>query len=75
MSDTNIFSKIKEGVQQDLNKFADKQIEKLVDEFRCELEKSKAEIVGKLINQIEICTAQDTMGHINFQINIRSDIR
>lgn len=71
MSDP-IFSKIKESMQQSLNEIADKQTERLVDEFRCELKKRKTEIIGKLINDIEMCMAQDSMGHITFQINIRS---
>lgn len=71
--DRNLLSLINEHVRQELNRAANEEIEKLVHKFRCEIGKHKTEIVGNLINQMEVLLSKDpAMGLTTIQINIRS---
>lgn len=59
MNDSDILIKIQEAVRQALNAEADKEIEKLKHKFECDMGKVKNEIVGNLVNAIDITTRKD----------------
>ena len=68
---SDMLSAIQECIKDELEKQADKEIENLVNDFRNRLNKRKAEIVGELVNGIEVLTKRDSVyGHTQIQINI-----
>lgn len=72
MMNDDLLEAIKDSICQELKTAADKEIEKLVENFRCELVKHRATIIGSLINRIEIEIAkQPAVGIGVVQINIR----
>lgn len=72
MTDKEMLLAVENVVRQELNRVANEEIEKLVHKFRCELGKHKGEIVGKLINGIEMLSTKDLASNsVIFQINIK----
>ena len=64
---------IKDCIKDELEAQADKEIECLVDDFRDRLNNRKAELVGALVNSIEVLSSHNNMNNVTvFQINIRS---
>jgi hypothetical protein len=71
MSSNDILATVKEAVSVELNRQANEQIEKLVQEFRCELGKHKADVIAGLVNSIDIATQDNPLGVPTIQIVIR----
>lgn len=71
---SDILQSINDAVKDALEKQADEEIEKLVQEFRGRLNKRRAEIVGELISNLEIlCSNSDFSNTATIQVNIRSN--
>lgn len=54
MSETDILIAMQDAVRKALATSANKEIEKQKHKFECEMGKMKNELIGKLINEIEI---------------------
>ena len=70
MPNNDILSAINDSIRQELNRVANEEIERLVHKFRCELGKHRTEIIGNLINRIEVLSLQEK-DTSTIQINIR----
>lgn len=72
MSETDILIAIQEAVRKALCEAANAEIEKLRHKFECEMGKVKSEMVGKLVNQIEIATRHEPFtDRVVIQINLK----
>lgn len=72
MDDNNILVNIQEAVRTALCEEANKEIEKLRHKFECEMGKIKSEMIGRIVNQIEITTNHNPIiGECTVQINIK----
>lgn len=63
---------LQDAVRTALNEVANEEIEKLRDQFENEMAKAKRNIVGELVNQIQISASHDTLDNryvIQFVIN------
>ncbi len=70
---SNMLQAIKNCIKDELETQADKEIECLVNDFRDRLNIRKAELVGAIVNSIEVLSSHDNMNNVTvFQINIRS---
>ena len=58
-------------VREALDDAAEKEIEKHVKQFRDHLNEVKGDMIGKLVNCLEVMHTQDGFGNLTFQINIR----
>lgn len=59
MNDSDILIRIQEAIRQELYAEANKEIENLKHKFECDMGKVKNEIVGNLVNAIDIITRKD----------------
>lgn len=59
MNDSDILIRIQEAIRQELHAEANKEIEKLKHKFECDMGNVKNEIVGNLVNAIDIITRKD----------------
>lgn len=71
MSDTDIMLAVQEAVRKALNEAANAEIEKMKHKFECEMGKVKSEMVGRLVNCIEIAQNNSPIGDCTIQINIK----
>ena len=53
-SENDVLMAMQEAVRKALCEAADEEIKKLRDRFECEMGKIKREMVGKIVNQIQI---------------------
>lgn len=73
MSENEFVAEMHKAMRRELSKLADEEIERLTQLFCDELEKRKSEIIGGIINQIQILINRNTANmETVFQINIRS---
>lgn len=71
-SETDILSTVQEAVRIALCEAANAEIEKLRHKFECEMGKVKSEMIGNIVNHIDIAIKHDaTNGDCIIQINIR----
>lgn len=76
MADTDVLVALQEAVRNALGEAANAEIEKLKHRFECEMGKVKSEMIGKIVNQIEIASRQDpTSDRITVQINLNLEGR
>lgn len=72
MTDKDILARIKEEMRAELCEYANKEIDKLVHKFACEMGKHKAELISAMLNRIEILVAENSYTKdMVFQINIK----
>ena len=72
MTENDILSSIQEQMRAELSRLANKEIDKLVHKFTCEMGKHKAEFIAAIINNVECLAIENRMNReITFQINIK----
>ena len=72
MNENDIFISMRDAVRKALAESADEEIEKLKHKFESELGKTKNELVGKILNEIEIRASNELPdGKYVIQINLR----
>ena len=71
MSENDILLAVQEAIRKALNEAANAEIEKMKHKFECEMGKVKSEVVGRLVNHIEIAHNNSPIGDYTIQINIR----
>lgn len=59
MSETDILIAMQDAVRKALNASANEEIEKQKHKFECEIGKIKDNLIGKLINEIEIAAKHE----------------
>ena len=62
---------IREAVRQKICEVANEEIKKASQKFECEMGKAKAEMVGKIVNAIEIRCKHEIPGEYVVQVNLR----
>jgi hypothetical protein len=58
-SENDILIAMQEAVRKALSEAANEEIEKLMHKFECRMGEIKRDMVGKIINQIDIVTSHD----------------
>lgn len=71
MSENDILLAVQEAIRKALNEAANAEIEKMKHKFECEMGKVKSEVVGRLVNHIEIAHNNSPIGDCTIQINIK----
>lgn len=70
MADVEILIALQEAVRKALCEAANEEIEKLRHKFECEMGKVKREMIGKIVNQIQI-TAEHNLPSGEYVIQLR----
>lgn len=72
MTDRDILLALKESIREELDKKADKIIEKQCQNFRSELNKQKHILIAQMLDEIEILAAENSIAHeLKLQINLK----
>ena len=72
MADTDIFLAMQEAVRKALAEAANAEIEKQKHKFECEMGKVKSELIGKMVNSIQIAAKHEIpTNHYTIQIVLR----
>ena len=70
-SETDILIAMQEAVSKALSEAANEEIEKLMHKFECRIGEIKRDMIGKIINQIDISVSHDpSCAGYTVQVNI-----